>query len=103
MQEHHPVHKQTMQVPGLQAPVDILIDRYGIAHIYAGNDADVFLAQGFNAARDRLWQLELWRRRGLGLTAEVFGREFVERDRAARLLRSALAEMVLDMVNVVVE
>ena len=86
MQQADAVHKQSMHVPGLSAPVDILIDRYGIPHIYASNDADVFLAQGFNAARDRLWQLDLWRRRGLGLLAEVFGPAFVERDRAARLL-----------------
>ena len=86
MQEADAVHKQSMPVLGLSAPVDILIDRYGIPHIYASNDADVFLAQGFNAARDRLWQLDLWRRRGLGLLAEAFGPAFVERDRAARLL-----------------
>lgn len=80
------VQKQTITVGDLRAPVDILIDRYGIAHIYADNDDDVFFAQGFNAARDRLWQLEMWRRRGLGLMAEVFGPGYVERDRAARLL-----------------
>jgi penicillin amidase len=86
MQDRTGVHKQRLSVDGLAAEVDILIDRWGVAHIYAGSDADVFLAQGFNAARDRLWQLELWRRRGLGLMAEAFGPEYVERDRAARLL-----------------
>jgi penicillin amidase len=43
------------------------------------------LAQGFNAARDRLWQIDLWRRAGLGLLAEVLGSDYVEHDRAARL------------------
>ncbi len=80
------VSKQSIVMDGLQAPVDILVDCYGVPHIYAETDNDLFFAQGFNAARDRLWQLEMWRRRGLGLMAEVFGPAYVERDRAARLL-----------------
>ena len=75
-----------VRVGGLREPVEILVDRYGIAHLYANNDTDVFVAQGFNAARDRLWQIDLWRKRGLGLLAGDFGPAFVERDRAARLL-----------------
>jgi len=72
-------------VDGLQAPVEILVDRWGAPHVYASSSDDAFFAQGFNAARDRLWQIDLWRRRGLGLLSEVFGPLFVEKDRAARL------------------
>ncbi|RTL70354.1 MAG: penicillin acylase family protein [Pseudonocardiaceae bacterium] len=72
-------------VPGLSGPVEILVDRWGVPHIYATDTYDAFRAQGFNAARDRLWQIDFWRRRGLGRLAEVFGPEHVERDRAARL------------------
>jgi penicillin amidase len=72
-------------VPGLEAAVEILVDEYGVPHLYADSENDLFLAQGFNAARDRLFQLDLWRRGGLGLLSEVFGRRFVDRDRAARL------------------
>jgi penicillin G amidase len=72
-------------VPGLTAEAEILVDRWGVPHIYARSTDDVFLAQGFNAARDRLWQIDLWRRRGLGLLSEVFGPQHAERDRAARL------------------
>nr|WP_246592298.1 penicillin acylase family protein [Aminobacter anthyllidis] len=36
-----------------------------------GNEADLFLVQGFNAARDRLWQIDLWRKRGLGLSRPI--------------------------------
>lgn len=86
MQDKPAVHKQRITVRGLAAAVEILVDRHGVPHIYAASDGDVFLAQGFNAARDRLWQLDLWRRRGLGLMAEAFGPAYVERDRAARLL-----------------
>lgn len=72
-------------VDELAEDVEILVDRWGIPHIYAESQDDAFLAQGFNAARDRLFQMDLWRRRGLGLLSEVFGPEHLERDRAARL------------------
>lgn len=61
------------------------MDLWGVSHIYASSAHDLYFAQGFNAARDRLWQMDLWRRRGLGLLSEVFGPSFVEKDRAARL------------------
>jgi penicillin G amidase len=80
-----PVATETIAVPGLGAPVDILIDHWGVPHIYAKSEADLYQAQGWNAARDRLFQIDLWRRRGLGQLAEVFGRGYVEDDRAARL------------------
>jgi penicillin amidase len=72
-------------VPNLHQPVEILIDHWGVPHIYAKNEADLFFAQGFNAARDRLFQIDLWRRRGLGQLSEVFGPAFVEQDKATRL------------------
>lgn len=82
------------EVPGLAEPVEILVDRWGVPHLYAASRTDLFLAQGFNAARERLFQLDLWRRRGLGLLSEVFGERYVEHDRAARLFlyRGDMAE-----------
>ena len=71
---------------GPEAPVEILIDSWGVPHIYASSTYDAFFAQGFNAARDRLWQIDLWRRRGLGLLSEAFGPTYLEQDRAARLV-----------------
>ena len=76
---------ETVQLAGLKQPVDILVDHWGVPHIYAKNEADLFFAQGFNVARDRLFQIDLWRRHGLGELAEVFGPEFVDQDKAARL------------------
>ncbi len=73
------------EVDGLKRPGRILIDTWGIPHMYAGNQHDAFFLQGFNAARDRLWQIDLWRKRGLGLLSEAFGPGFVEKDRASRL------------------
>jgi penicillin amidase len=72
-------------VSGITEPVEIVRDRHGVSHIYAKNQRDLFFAQGYSAARDRLWQLDLWRRRGEGKMAEQFGSRFVEADRAARL------------------
>jgi len=70
---------------GLHAPAEILVDRWGVPHIYAASTDDAFFAQGFNAARERLFQIDLWRRRGLGRLAEVLGPSYVEQDRATRL------------------
>ena len=73
--------------PGCGEPVEILRDRWGIAHIYARNEHDLFLAQGYNAARDRLFQLELWRRQATGTLAEIQGPRALAGDVGARLLR----------------
>ena len=75
------------RVPGLRAPVSLLRDSAGIVHIRASNEHDLFFAQGYSAARDRLFQLELWRRQATGTMAEVLGPRWVARDRASRLLR----------------
>src|SRR5262245_48553309 len=72
-------------VPGLSKEAEILIDRWGVPHIYAQATYDVYFAQGFNAARDRLWQIDLWRKRGLGQLAKDLGPAYIEHDRAARL------------------
>jgi len=76
---------RTHRLPGLAEPAEIRVDRWGIPHIRATSRRDVFLAQGFNAARDRLWQLDLWRKRGLGLLAADHGPGFLVQDRACRL------------------
>ena len=80
-----PVAAQPIKAPGLQRPARILVDTWGVPHIYAASQDDVFFVQGFNAARDRLFQIDLWRRRGLGELASVFGPSYVEQDRATRL------------------
>ena len=74
----------TFAVPGLEQPADVLIDRWGVPHLYAGTTYDAFVAQGFVAARDRLWQMDLWRKRGLGEMAKDFGPAWVDNDLSAR-------------------
>ncbi len=75
---------ERFQVAGLEKPASILIDRWGVPHIYANTLYDAFYVQGFMAARDRLWQIDLWRKRGLGEMARDFGPAYVEGDRMAR-------------------
>ncbi len=75
----------TYKVNGLQKPAEIIVDTYGVPHIYAQDHYDVFFVQGFNAARDRLWQIDMWRKRGLGQLASVLGEDYVAQDSAARL------------------
>jgi len=76
-----------LKLPGLKERVHVLRDQWGIAHIYAKNTFDLFFAQGFVAAQDRLFQIDLWRRQATGEMSEVFGPNYVEADAFARLLK----------------
>ncbi|WP_128546919.1 penicillin acylase family protein [Larkinella soli] len=78
---------ETFRTPGLQKPVEILRDRWGIAHIYAQNEHDLFFAQGYNVASDRLFQLELFRRQATGTIAELLGPRELKRDIGTRLFQ----------------
>ncbi|HLE71253.1 MAG TPA: penicillin acylase family protein, partial [Vicinamibacteria bacterium] len=77
----------SISVSGLKEPVEVLVDRWGVAHIYAQNEHDLFFAQGYTAARDRLFQFEIWRRQATGTVAEILGRRELSRDIGARLHR----------------
>ncbi len=75
------------RLPGLSSDVEVIRDRWGVPHIYAANTHDLFMAQGYVMAQDRLWQMEMWRRQREGRLSEVLGPEALERDRQARLLK----------------
>ncbi len=62
-----------LRLRGLDAPVELTRDRFGVAHCRAATDHDAFFAQGFAHAADRLWQMDHDRRRGLGRSAEILG------------------------------
>ena len=79
------VAQDEWRIKGLSAPAELIIDHWGIPHIFAASQRDAFFLQGYNAARDRLWQIDLWRKRGLGLLSKSLGPAYVEQDRAARL------------------
>src|SRR4029453_3959054 len=74
----------TLDVPGLAAPVRVVRDRWGVPHIVAENQDDLFVAQGFVQAQDRLFQLDLWRRAVQGRLSQVLGPNFIDRDAMTR-------------------
>jgi penicillin G amidase len=84
-----PLHAQnTFNIAsGLRDSVKINIDAWGVPHIYAQNENDLFFAQGYYACRDRLFQFELWRRQATGTVAEILGKRELNRDIGARLFK----------------
>lgn len=73
------------QVKGLIGSVEIVRDSLGINHIYAQNQHDLFFMQGYAAAKDRLFQFEIWRRQATGTVAEILGERELNRDIGTRL------------------
>jgi penicillin amidase len=76
-----------IRVAGLRNEVQVIRDPAGIAHIYANNTEDLFFAQGFVAAQDRLWEMDVWRRYAEGRAAEIVGPERFKTDRLYRLMK----------------
>ncbi len=76
---------QKLSIPGLTSRVEVLRDQQGINHIYAKNQHDLFFTQGYCAARDRLFQFEIWRRQATGTVAEILGPRELKRDIGTRL------------------
>ncbi|MBM4193010.1 MAG: penicillin acylase family protein [Gemmatimonadetes bacterium] len=72
---------------GLRDSVEVIRDRWGVPHIYAKNTEDLFFAQGFVQAQDRLWQMEMYRRTYEGTLAEILGPAYVSHDQLVRLLK----------------
>ncbi len=79
--------QSSFQINAVKDSVEIIVDRWGIPHIYAKNEADLFFAQGFQAAKDRLFQFEIWRRQATGTVAELLGERELKRDIGARLFQ----------------
>ena len=77
----------SFQIQGISDEVEVLRDNYGINHIYANNQDDMFFMQGYLAAKDRLFQFEIWRRQATGTVSEVFGEEEIDRDIGTRLFK----------------
>ncbi|MGD2048748.1 MAG: penicillin acylase family protein [Chloroflexota bacterium] len=81
-----PEHEGTLALEGLQAEVEIYRDEFGIPHIYAQNQEDMFFAQGYVHAQDRFWQMEFWRHIGQGRISEIVGEATLESDKFIRTL-----------------
>jgi penicillin amidase len=88
-----------LALQGLRARVTIRRDDRGIPHIEAANDEDLYFAQGYVTASDRLWQMDLQRRTARGELSEIFGKVTVEQDKLhrtygfARILDEAAAQL----------
>jgi penicillin amidase len=86
MREALPQLDGQLRLPGLTAPVLVRRDHHGIPHIEAANLDDLFEAQGYVTAQDRLWQMDMARRMAAGEVAELLGAKLVEHDRVQRVL-----------------
>src|SRR5581483_1305214 len=75
-----------LRVAGLAAPVTVIRDRHGVPTIEATNFDDLFFAQGYVTAQDRLWQMDIIRRAAAGELSEILGEAYVKFDREQRIL-----------------
>ncbi|HXM33586.1 MAG TPA: penicillin acylase family protein, partial [Pyrinomonadaceae bacterium] len=73
-----------LKIAGLQERVTVRRDERGIPYIQAGNDHDLYFAQGYFTASDRLWQMDVFRRNARGELAEIFGAAALEEDKRHR-------------------
>jgi penicillin G amidase len=95
-----PVLDGDVRLAGLSAPVTVRRDAHGVPHIEAANQDDLFLAQGYVTAQDRLWQMDVYRRNANGELAEVLGGGLVKHDTAQRVLRfRATARRIYDQLS----
>ena len=78
---------KTTFVKGVSKNIKVIRDKWGVNHIYAKNEQDLFFAQGYCAAKDRLFQFEIWRRQATGTISEIFGTRELKRDLGTRLFK----------------
>ena len=89
-----------VNINGLEYPVDIFRDSYGIPNIYAQNTHDLFFAQGYVHAQDRFWQMDFWRHIGSGRLSEMFGKDQLDTDTFLRTMGWArVAQQELDAMG----
>jgi len=84
-----PPAAENSHIPGLSGKVSIRRDAWGVPHVEAGGDADLFFGFGYVTAQDRLFQLDWFRRKARGRLAEILGREGVESDLLYRTINLA--------------
>jgi penicillin amidase len=75
-----PSYSGTLNIDGLKAPVEIRTDDYGIPHIFAQNEDDLFFAQGYITARERMFQMDLTRLAGRGELSTLLGEDMIKTD-----------------------
>ncbi len=95
-----PDYSADINIKGLTAEVDVYRDKYGIPHIYAENEADLYKVTGYIMAQERLWQMDLLRRVTTGRLSEIFGEAMVRTDLTMRALQiPAKSKMVIEKTD----
>ena len=82
----HPSYSGTLTVDGLKAPVEVRTDDHGVPHLFAKNEEDLFFAQGFITARERMFQMDLTRLAGRGELSTLFGESQLKTDKYFKTL-----------------
>ncbi len=80
-----PKESGEVTVSALDEPVTVYRDPYGVPHVFAQSESDLFRAAGYLCAQDRLWQMELSRRAAWGRLSEIFGNASLKADKALRI------------------
>ena len=80
----NPKIKGKISLSGLDEEVSVVIDNWGVPHIFAQSEKDLYFASGYMQAQERMWQMELTRRAGFGRLSEIFGQVALERDKFMR-------------------
>jgi penicillin amidase len=92
----HPPYA-SVHVPGLSEQVTVVRDNWGVPHIYAANEPDLYFAFGYVQAQDRLWQMDITRRQARGQLAEILGPNYISADRFLRTLgMERAAQLTID-------
>ena len=87
----------TLHLSGLSSPVTVRRDAHGVPHIEAATQADLFLAQGYLTAEERLWQMDTFRRNANGDLAQILGPMLLDHDKLQRVLQIRLtAQRIYD-------
>jgi penicillin amidase len=95
-----PDYDQDIDLKNMSSPVEVFRDEYGVPHIFAQNESDLYRAVGYLMAQDRMWQMDLIRRGTTGQLAEIFGDDLVQTDALMRSLRiSEKSEKILNRLN----
>ncbi|MSQ09681.1 MAG: penicillin acylase family protein [Dehalococcoidia bacterium] len=79
-----PSYRERLELPELDGEVEVLWDEWGVPHVYAATEDDLWLVQGYLHTQDRLWQMEFQRRIASGRLSELFGQRTLETDRLLR-------------------
>ncbi|MFC0184924.1 penicillin acylase family protein [Pseudarcicella hirudinis] len=94
------MNEDKLQIPNLQGEVTVLYDENGVPHVFAQNDHDLYLAQGYLTAKDRLWQMEFQTHFAAGRISEIVGDKALESDRYQRRMGAVYgAEKSLSGMN----